>query len=93
MQIALLAAATTALHAAGSGSPTRGSVRLFVDPRVADTSASGLNAAGGWVPVIGPVTKDPANPLLVEDKLWDVRWDNTYITSMYDEATGRFRLW
>ena len=33
--------------------------------------------------------QDPANPLLVEDQLWDVRWDNTYITSMYDNATGR----
>ena len=33
--------------------------------------------------------QDPANPLLVEDQLWDVRWDNTYITSMYDNSTGR----
>ena len=30
-------------------------------------------------PTVGPVVKDPHNPLLVEDRLYDVRWDNTYM--------------
>ena len=67
-----------------------GLIRLFTDPRLVDPTAA---AAAGFATAVGPVTKDPHNPLLVEDRLWDVRWDNTYITSRYDNATGTFRLW
>ena len=62
-------------------------IRLFVDPRVASQHQP------HWSPVVGPVAKSPHNPLLIEDRLWDVRWDNTYITARYDHATDRFRMW
>eukprot|EP01046_Picozoa_sp_COSAG06_P051090 COSAG06_NODE_8256_length_2223_cov_1.250942_2_plen_413_part_00 len=61
-------------------------VRLLVDPRVARTT-------GDFAVVVGPVEKDSHNPLLVEDKLWDVRWDNTYITARWDNASDSFRMW
>ena len=79
--VALLAGAA----AAGSSSPAP-RIRLFTDPRLANPSA-------GWSVVVGPVTKDAANPLLVEDQIYDVRWDNTYITARYDSTTGKFRMW
>jgi hypothetical protein len=65
-----------------------GTVRLFIDPRFVDPAT-----ISGFSTTVGPVTKDAANPLLVEDRLYDVRWDNTYITSMYDSITGKYRLW
>ena len=49
-----------------------GTIRLFVDPRLVDQ-------ASGFAPTVGPVVKDPHNPLLVEDRMYDVRWDNTYM--------------
>ena len=57
-----------------SAQPTNltGTIRLFVDPRLVDE-------ASGFTPTVGPVTKDAQNPLLVEDRLYDVRWDNTYM--------------
>jgi len=37
--------------------------------------------------------KDERNPLLIEDQIWDVRWDNTYITARFDETLNQTRLW
>eukprot|EP00666_Eupelagonemidae_sp_cell4sb_P006681 gene6681-9691_t len=90
--MALLAVLAAAFAAYADNRPSgvnlTGTVRLFIDPRLVD-----LPSSYGFAATVGPVTKDPANPLLVEDRLWDVRWDNTYITSMYDSDTGTFRLW
>jgi hypothetical protein len=66
----------------------RAPVFLFVDPGVvAEPRPAGV------VAVPGPVEKDPRNPLLVEDKIWDVRWDNTYITARYDRQLNKTRMW
>ena len=78
------------------GGPRGGGVgpaggRLFTDPRLVDLGKQ--DPAMGWRVVLGPVTKDKNNPLLVEDQLWDVRWDNTYITSQYNLESKKFRLW
>ena len=43
---------------------------LFVDPLVARGDSS-------WEVVVNQPVKEKHNPLLKEDKLWDVRWDNT----------------
>jgi len=43
--------------------------------------------------VPGRVTKDPHNPLLVEDKPWEVRFDNLYATVMFDEERRVYRAW
>ena len=82
----LLPGLLAAASAAAAVPPPR--VRLFTDPRLAN-----LSAASGWAVAVGPVSKDAANPLLAEDKIWDVRWDNTYITARHDSATGKFRMW
>jgi hypothetical protein len=62
-------------------------VFLLVDPSVVAQRPAGVDA------IPGPVTKDPHNPLLREDRIWDVRWDNTYITARYDHERNRTRLW
>ena len=60
---------------------------LFVDRGVVSERPLGAEA------MPGPVTKEAKNPLLVEDKAWDVRWDNTYITARYDHVMKKTRLW
>ena len=78
--IAFLCCCTAAAAAGGSSGSSAsaqpanltGTIRLFVDPRLVDE-------ASGFTPTVGPVTKDAQNPLLVEDRLYDVRWDNTYM--------------
>lgn len=41
----------------------------------------------------GPVTKEPANPLFVEDRPWEVRLDNVYANIARDSAMGLYRCW
>jgi hypothetical protein len=82
-QVAAAAAAATAKSGAVPA------VRLFTDPRVVNLTATDES----WSVRLGPITKDANNPLLIEDQLWDVRWDNTYITSRYDHESNTFRLW
>jgi hypothetical protein len=65
-------------------------VWLLVDPVVVPQAA---RSDSGWEAHVPPVTKEPSNPLLKEDKLWDVRWDNTYATTRYDPQTKTFRMW
>lgn len=62
-------------------------VFLFIDPLVIAQRPPEVEA------VPGPVTKDPNNPLLKEDKIWDVRWDNACPTARYDAAMNKTRLW
>jgi hypothetical protein len=92
--MALVLALLPGLLPAGAASAAAPRIRLFTDPRLANLSAQQREgAAAGWTVGVGPVVKDAANPLLVEDQLWDVRWDNTYITTRYDTATAKFRMW
>lgn len=63
-------------------------VWLLVDPAVvADAGAS-----NGWQVELPAPIKEPTNPLLVEDKLWDVRWDNTYPTARYDADAKLYKM-
>ena len=34
-----------------------------------------------------------AHLLLKEDRIWDVRWDNTYITARFDAELNKTRMW
>ncbi|MEM7373022.1 MAG: hypothetical protein AAF587_30650 [Bacteroidota bacterium] len=43
--------------------------------------------------VVGQVQKHPANPLFVEDKNWEVRFDNLYGNIVYDEDNQEYRCW
>lgn len=42
---------------------------------------------------VGKVEKDPHNPLFVEDRLWEVRFDNLYANVRYDERERLYRCW
>ena len=50
---------------------------------------------GSLQPTIGNVTKEPTNPLLVQDKPWEPRLDNAYPNVVHDphSAYGAYRLW
>jgi hypothetical protein len=61
-------------------------VYLFIDEGV-------VRDRHNWRVVVPPVEKSKANPLMVEDKVWEVRWDNTYATTMWDEDRQLFRMW
>mmetsp|Transcript_2885 Transcript_2885/g.4069 ORF Transcript_2885/g.4069 Transcript_2885/m.4069 type:complete len:263 (+) Transcript_2885:3-791(+) len=43
--------------------------------------------------VIGQVQKHRGNPLLVQDKPWDCRWDNSYPNIELDSNRTTFHLW
>lgn len=43
--------------------------------------------------VVGSVVKNPANPLMKEDKPWEKRFDNLYGNVLFDEAEEIFKLW
>jgi hypothetical protein len=55
--------------------------RLLLDPRVV---ASAVNAR--LVP--GPVVKEPADPLFIEERPWKVRSDNLYTSSVHEWEDG-----
>lgn len=57
---------------------------LLLDPRVVDDARDAI-----LVP--GTAVKEPANPLLVEDRPWEVRIDNLYANVLFEG--GRFRCW
>ena len=51
-----------------------------------DTNASCLLRTQGFA------TKHPANPLLVQDRPWEVRLDNSYPNVAYDGGSRRYEL-
>jgi len=42
---------------------------------------------------LGKVEKSARNPLFVEDKPWEVRFDNLYANVLFDPARQRYRCW
>ncbi|MBT3201021.1 MAG: hypothetical protein HN350_14050 [Phycisphaerales bacterium] len=42
---------------------------------------------------VGKVTKHPSNPLFVEDKPWEMRYDNLYGNVIYDEQEKIYKCW
>jgi hypothetical protein len=43
--------------------------------------------------VLGTVRKEPRNPLLREDRPWEVRMDNLYGNVLYDDEAKLYKLW
>jgi hypothetical protein len=43
--------------------------------------------------VLGEVTKEPKGALLIEDKPWEVRFDNLYANVLYSPNDGVFKAW
>eukprot|EP00039_Didymoeca_costata_P021890 m.345700 g.345700 ORF g.345700 m.345700 type:complete len:534 (+) comp27044_c0_seq1:211-1812(+) len=67
---------------------TECSVHLFIDPALTSSTNS-----SHWERIINQPVKDSRNPLVSEDKIYEVRWDNTYPTVMYDITKKKYRLW
>ena len=59
---------------------------LLLDNRVIASSDNARLA-------VGEVTKHKANPLFVEDKAWEMRFDNLYGNVIYDEQEKIYKCW
>lgn len=42
---------------------------------------------------VGKITKHPANPLFLEDKPWEKRFDNLYGNVIYDDKEKIYKIW
>lgn len=73
---------STVLSCGAPASP----VHLLLDDRVVE-HAEGVRL------IPGAVVKDAANPLLAEDKPWEVRFDNLYPNVEFDEKAEIYRCW
>ena len=71
---------------AGAAEPTALNQRayLLLDQRVV-ADAEGVTLR------LGQVNKHQANPLMREDKPWEVRYDNVYANVLYDESDNLFK--
>ncbi len=65
---------------------TTASKYLLLDSRIVER-ASGVRLT------LGHVEKDPHNPFFVEDKPWEVRFDNLYANVLFDEAEQVYKVW
>ena len=83
--VAATAARLVVPTAAATSAPR---MHLLADPSLLDHSA-----AAGVEITLGPVTKAAENPLLQEDRPWEVAWLNTYPTVAYDHASGKYKMW
>jgi hypothetical protein len=68
-------------------------VFLFIDPAIVASNSSSSHHDQQWEPVVPPAQKEPSSPLMAEKEIWEVRWDNTYPTTRWDEHMGKFRMW
>ncbi len=66
--------------------PSLSAKYLLLDSRVVASSENVKLA-------LGRVEKEPANPLFVEDKPWEVRFDNLYANVLYDGEKRVYRAW
>lgn len=60
--------------------------QLLLDPRV-------VAQIDNAILVPGPVHKCSHNPLLVEDRPWEVRFDNLYPNIVYDPTDRLYKVW
>jgi hypothetical protein len=80
---------SAARPAAGPADPPkirRGSQRRVIDPRHIERTEN-LRVR------LTPATKHPNNPLMIEDRPWEIRWDDMKPNVSYDPRRGLFELW
>eukprot|EP01051_Picozoa_sp_SAG22_P004304 SAG22_NODE_227_length_14641_cov_11.007908_8_plen_308_part_00 len=76
------------------GAAAREQVFHFVDPGVVPAAGQPQQLQErGWRAVVPPAQKEPSSPLMSEQEIWEVRWDNTYPTTRWDEQAGIFKMW
>jgi hypothetical protein len=82
-----VAAAQPAASQPGSADPLAPRTRwLLLDSRIIEEARNARLA-------IGPARKDPANPLLVEERPWEPRFDNLYANVLYDAQERIYKCW
>lgn len=59
---------------------------LLLDGRIVDSTKNARLA-------VGTVQKDKRNPLFVEDKRWEPRFDNLYANVLYDAEERLYKCW
>ena len=59
---------------------------LLLDSRVVDQAQNARLT-------VGTVQKHPRNPLMAEDRPWEVRFDNLYANVLRDPADGLYKCW
>ena len=59
---------------------------LLLDSRIIESAENARLA-------VGAVRKDPHNPLFGEDKPWEPRFDNPYLSVIYDEDDKLYKCW
>ncbi len=59
---------------------------LFLDSRIVEKTANAKLA-------VGSVNKHEANPLFIEDKPWEKRFDNLYGNVIWDEEEKMYKCW
>lgn len=59
---------------------------LLLDERIIENTSNAKLA-------VGTVEKHPANPLFVEDKPWEKRFDNLYGNVIYDKEEKLYKCW
>ncbi len=59
---------------------------LLLDGRIVDKTVNAKLA-------VGTVRKHKANPLFIEDKAWEMRFDNLYGNVIYDETDKLYKCW
>ena len=59
---------------------------LLLDDRVIERTENARLA-------VGQVTKSEHNPLFVEDRPWEVRFDNLYANVLYDKEEKLYKCW
>lgn len=75
-----------ALPIASAGAAEGGAKHLLLDSRIIEKSE-------GVVLRLGKIEKDSRNPLFIEDKSWEVRFDNMYPNVIFDEEESLFKCW
>lgn len=81
----MLATPSKALSAADAEPLSRPKYLLLDGRVVAETANTRL--------AVGSVRKHPANPLFVEDKPWEVRFDNLYANVIFDDEANLYKCW
>jgi hypothetical protein len=98
-QFALLLVLLTALHSAerpadaqAESSPSSARVRLVSDRYLLLDSRVVAEAQNATL-TLGTIQKHAGNPLMEEDKPWEVRFDNLYANVLYDSGERLYKCW
>ena len=73
------------LEVSPAGAPGRDRY-LLLDSRIIDTTENAELT-------LGTVKKDPRNPLFMEDKPWEPRYDNVYANVIFDKQDRLYKCW